>query len=144
MSGFANRWKSVFRRRAIVLILATAALVAGTVFPSAGAQQGGDGTAIRIFADADWYRSRSEPEQRWRGTLHERQQDAGPGARLGLPFSLDTGSGVFPVYAAGFENTLKSFLGRPILVEGKLVRLESEGFGSEIWIASVRPLPPAQ
>ena len=131
-------------RRAAVLVLAAAGLTAGPFLSSPWAQQEREGRTISIFADADWYRSRPEPEQRWRGTLHERQQVAGPGSRLGLTLSLETESGVFPVYAAGIEGTLKTYLGRPILVEGKLVNLTSEGFGPEIWIASVRPLNPAR
>lgn len=93
---------------------------------------------VRIHADADWYRSRPEPERRWRGILKERPVIAGPGSRTALTFALVTAQSTYRVYAAGVDKRLAPFTGRCLEVEGKLVDLGDEGFGTELWIATAR------
>jgi hypothetical protein len=96
--------------------------------------------AVRIYADADWYRTRPEPERRWHGFLKKRPVVAGPSNRTALTFALVTKEGTYPVYAAGVGKDLAPFTGWRLEVEGKLVDLTDEGFGKELWVASFRPL----
>ena len=98
------------------------------------------GAAVRIYADADWYRTRPEPERRWHGILKERPVVSGPSNRTALKFVFVTKEGTYPVYAAGVGKDLAPFTGRRLEVEGKLVDLTDEGFGKELWVASFRPL----
>ena len=95
----------------------------------------------QIYGEADWYRARPEPEQQWRGELRERDVIAGPTTRTALIYRLVTTDKEIPVYAANVEQKLALFVGRQVLIYGKLVDLSREGFGQELWIASIRTLP---
>jgi len=90
-----------------------------------------------IYARADWYLERPEPEMEWKGILEERAEPLGPNTRGALLFTLVTDQGRFPVYAANVEQKLAPYLGDPVIVRGKLVDLSKEGFGQELWIASL-------
>jgi hypothetical protein len=71
------------------------------------------------------------------GTLEERFEVLGPGSRGGLAYTLVTEQSRLNVYAANARDVLEPFLGRPVLIRGKLVDLRNEGEGQELWIASI-------
>jgi hypothetical protein len=90
-----------------------------------------------VYARTDWYQSCPEPEKVWSGTLEERSEVLGPGSRGGLAYTLITEQGRLNVYAANAKEVLEPFLGRLVLIRGKLVNLRNEGEGQELWIASI-------
>jgi hypothetical protein len=92
---------------------------------------------IEVYGRTDWYQSRPELESVWSGTLEERAEVLGPGSRGGLAFTLITEESRLNVYAATAKEVLEPFLGRPVLIRGKLVDLRNEGEGQELWIASI-------
>ena len=104
-------------------------------------KQGTDVT--QIFAEAEWYQARPEPEKQWRGVLRKRDAPLGPATRGALSFTLVTADKSLPVYAANVEQRLGPFVGRQVLVSGKLVDLSQEGFGEELWIASIQAMGPS-
>ena len=91
-----------------------------------------------IYAEEDWYRARPEPEERWLGVLRQRDVVVGPATRLGLDDELDTGPVRLPVYSAGPGTGLATFVGREVVINGKLVDLSNEGFARELWIGALR------
>jgi hypothetical protein len=91
-----------------------------------------------IYAGADWYVSRPEQEELWQGVLRERNVPLGPATRAALRYVLVTQDHELGVYAANVERQLASFVGQRVLVHGKLVDLSDEGFGQELWIASIK------
>jgi hypothetical protein len=129
-----------WRQAACVL----AACLIATHAIATNAEAGTDGDAlVRIYADAVWYKSRLEPERRWRGILRRLPVLEGPGSRTALTFALVTAGKTYPVYAAGVEGELAPFTGRWVEVVGKLVDLGDEGFGEELWIGTARAIRPA-
>lgn len=94
-------------------------------------------TRTQIYAGEAWYQARPEPEESWEGVLRPRQLDRGPASRNALRYELISGQDEFAVYAANAESVLESFVGRKVLITGKLVDLSDEGYGQELWIASV-------
>jgi len=90
-----------------------------------------------VFGQEPWYRSRSEPEGTWDGTLRRGEVVDGPNARTALRYSLITNSGPIPVYAPQSMDRLEPFIGRAVLIRGKLIDLSSEGFGTELWPGSI-------
>lgn len=92
----------------------------------------------KIYAEADWYRERPEPEKEWRGVLRKREVPAGPAARTALSYKLVADDEEIAVYAANAEEKLAAFEGRQVLISGKLVDLSKEGFGQELWIATIQ------
>lgn len=128
----------------IALLLASAGLVVGLLssqsVTGAETEKAAAAAAVRVHADENWYRSRPEREQRWRGILRERPVVAGPGSRTALGFALETAEGMYPVYSAGVTGVLARFEGQRLEVVGKLVNLADEGLGTELWIATIRPL----
>lgn len=113
-------------------------LVSGADIPA------GSSASVTIYAKAVWYLRRPERERRWRGTLNDSPATAGPGTRTALAFALVTHEGVYSVYAAGVEKELSRLVGRPVEIDGKLVDLADEGFGKDLWIATIRPLAAGQ
>ena len=93
---------------------------------------------ITIFANESWYRERGEPEQELTGTLRKSQPVEGPDTRSALIYTLETGTQSFAVYAAGVKGKLDRFTGMRVTVRGKLIDLRGEGFGMELWIATIR------
>jgi hypothetical protein len=91
-----------------------------------------------IFAHASWYAERPEPEKRWRGVLRRREPPGGPAGRAALSYVLEVEGRRLDVYSANVEAALAGFVGRTIVAEGKLVDLSGEGFGRELWLASIR------
>jgi hypothetical protein len=98
-------------------------------------------TVTQIYAEADWYRKRPEPEKKWRGVLRERKVPAGPATRTALTYKLVVKGKELPVYAANVEEKLEPFVNQQVLISGKLVDLSKDGFGQELWIASIRARP---
>jgi hypothetical protein len=97
-----------------------------------------------IFAGTEWYCAQPESEKSWQGLLQERDVPRGPATRIALGYSLVTDEGSFPVYSANVEHQLAPFSGRWVTVTGKLVDLGREGFGRELWIASIKAIEPSQ
>lgn len=92
-----------------------------------------------IFAGADWYRARPEPEKERRGVLRDRDAPLGPASRTSLTYMLITDDDKHhPVYAPNLESQLAPYVGRAVIVRGKLVHLGDEGFGQELWIGAIR------
>lgn len=110
---------------------------------SSGHQAGDDKQDewVTVYAKAEWYRARAEPEQLWRGILVKRDSPVGPNTRNALKYTLRIGKEDLAVYAAGVEERLASFVDQEVSVRGKLVDLREEGFGKEMWIASIRTRP---
>ncbi len=134
--------------KVIAWALLGAVLAAGLAFTptsAAGAEvPAGSSVSVTIYAKADWYLRRPERERRWRGILNDRAATPGPGTRTALVFALVSHEAVYPVYAAGVEKELSRFVGQTVEVDGKLVDLADEGFGKELWIATIRPLAAGQ
>lgn len=93
---------------------------------------------VVIYAEEDWYRDRAEPEQQWSGILRKREPDPGPSARQALLFTLESGDRRLLIYAAGVTAKLAPFSGRRVTARAKLVDLRSEGYGLELWIATIQ------
>jgi len=113
-----------------VLTLAATLAAAGGAPPAAAPP---DRTVI--FEQEAWYRARPEPERNWSGTLRRRKVIAGPSARTALRYSLITPGDVIAVYAP--TDRLEPFVDAAVLVRAKLIDLTSEGFGLELWPASI-------
>jgi hypothetical protein len=93
--------------------------------------------AIEIYARQPWYLGRPEQEGVWRGELRRREVPTGPAARTTLVFALVTEESVLPVYGARVEAGLAQFVDRTVVAHGKLVDLTAEGYGPELWVASI-------
>lgn len=92
-----------------------------------------------IFARTEWYRARPEPEREWRGVLRDRDVPTGPASRTALSYALITNDQkLHPVYAANVEKQLAPYVGRAVIMRAKLVDLSGEGYGQELWAASIR------
>ena len=70
--------------------------------------------------------------------LRRRELPAGPAGRAALAFALEVEGAPVDIYAANVEAALRGFLDRAIIATGKLVDLSGEGFGKELWLASIR------
>ena len=95
-----------------------------------------------IFALEDWYRVRPEPEQEWRGILRKRDAPITPAGRTALRYIFITGEQQLPVYVANIDRQFASFTDVPVLVRGKVIDLSNEGFGEELWVASIEAFNP--
>lgn len=118
-------------RRRIVLGLALGLVAAAG--PATGRAQ----HAAVLYRDEDWYQSRPERQARWIGVLRHRPVVAGPAGRMALSFELTTADSVLPVYAPGAAEKIAPFVGQRVEVEAKLVDLSAEGFGKELWPATI-------
>lgn len=94
--------------------------------------------AVRIFANAPFYLERSEAEEPLHGVLRRARVREGPDTR-DMPFELVTGDGSFAVYVsnAEVEKMLRPFVDREVEIIGKRISLRDEGFGVEVWIATI-------
>jgi hypothetical protein len=90
-----------------------------------------------IYAEEHWYRAMPEPEERWLGVLRKRDVVVGPGTRIGLHYELATETLRVPVYATGLDTELANYVGREVMITGKLVDLTDEAFGQELWIGAM-------
>lgn len=91
----------------------------------------------QIFANEKWYRDQPMKEQTWEGVVTRRVIGLGPADRMALTLALKTVEEEIPIYTAGAEETLQSFLNKRVRLIGKLVDLTNEGFGPEIWIGAI-------
>jgi hypothetical protein len=92
-----------------------------------------------IFGATEWYRARPEPEREWRGVLRKQDVPMGPASRTSLSYALITNDPKHhSVYAANVEKQLAPYVGRAVILRAKLVDLSGEGYGQELWIASIR------
>lgn len=113
------------------MLALTSVLVGAACSPQASSSS--DWTVI--FEQEPWYRSRSELERAWTGTLRRRDVIAGPHARTALRYSVITDRDAIGVYAP--TDRLESFVDGIVIIRGKLIDLSSEGFGTELWPGSI-------
>jgi hypothetical protein len=121
----------------------SALLLLSATLLSLGAQPQGCHTkqkrvVTKIYADAEWYCDRRESEKSWRGVLQKRDAPLGPATRPSQSYVLVTNKTRLPVYAANVDGQLAPYVGRRVVVRGKLVDLTRDGFGEELWVASIR------
>jgi hypothetical protein len=90
-----------------------------------------------VYAQADWYRERPEREAEWRGVLRRRDVPVGPATRSALAFVFVAEGREVDVYAASAERSLEPFVDRRVVARGKIVDLSGEGYGMELWLASI-------
>jgi len=91
----------------------------------------------QIFADQKWYCDHPIKERSWEGIVTRRVIGLGPADRMALTLALKTVEEEIPLYTAGVEEKLEPFVDKQVKVIGKLVDLENEGFGPEIWIGAI-------
>ncbi len=70
------------------------------------------------------------------GVLAPHPHAVGPASRGGLDFILSGLDGIALVYSVGVEDRLARLVGRPIVVHGKLVRIDGV---VELWIGRIEP-----
>jgi hypothetical protein len=94
---------------------------------------------VRIFAGRPFYLERPEPEESFRGILRRAEVREGPDTR-DLPFRLEVGDERLSVYTSGLDDKiLQTLVDREVEAIGKRIDLRHEGFGVEIWIATISP-----
>ncbi len=98
------------------------------------ADMGTSTTAIVVFADQDWYRSRTEPERVWTGRFEKNPEPSGQLNTRSRPFVLESGGDKLLVYAAAVDQLLAPLVGRQVEGRGKVVDI---GFGPELWLATI-------
>jgi hypothetical protein len=94
---------------------------------------------MKVFADERWYLGDPTPESTWKGVLRAKCDPQGPASRPANAFVLFTDRGTLDVYAPLRQEDFASLLGAEIVVQGKLVDLTAEGFGSELWVGQMFP-----
>ena len=93
--------------------------------------------AVKIFADKAWYLERKEADENLRGILRESPVREGPNTR-DMPFELVVGEEKLSVYVSGIDaGILEPFVNREVEIIGKRIDQRAEGFGIEVWIASI-------
>jgi hypothetical protein len=97
------------------------------------------GKPTKLYARATWYAERPEPEVSWRGVLRRSEPPLGPAGRASLTYALEAEGRSIEIYAANVEAALTGLVDRTVLAAGKLVDLGGEGFGEELWLASIAP-----
>ncbi len=101
------------------------------------AHQGGNMKPLPVFADEPFYLQRKEPEEVLVGVLRAAAVREGPDTR-DMPFKLLIGEDEFSVYTSGFdEETLRPYVGHEVEIVGKRIDQTKEGYGIEIWIATI-------
>lgn len=119
--------------------LATLFLIAGLAAPQQACARAGEGEAWRpVYADAAWYRERDEPERVWRGTLRPLPPTGSPAGRAALRYELVGAERTrLPVYDPAEHAALRAAAGGSVEIRAKLIDLEDEGFGRELWPGSI-------
>lgn len=74
--------------------------------------------------------------------LRRRERGTGPNTRTALTYSLATSEGELDVYAAQADAVLAPLDGLRVVALGKLVDLRDDGYGEELWLASIDSAPP--
>ena len=84
---------------------------------------------------ASWYETRPEPEEVFQGSLRASTPVVSPSGRTRLLFELEIVSGErLAIYAPTHEETLRTAVGREVVLVGKVVDLSSEGYAVELWL----------
>ncbi|MEO6421147.1 MAG: hypothetical protein ABIO31_00255 [Candidatus Nitrotoga sp.] len=92
---------------------------------------------LQVFAEKSFYLEKPEPEEVLIGVLQLAHVREGPNTR-DMPFKLVVGTYKLNVYVAGLDvETLRSYVGHVIKVIGKRIDQHIEGYGIEIWIATI-------
>ena len=92
---------------------------------------------LRVFAEKSFYLGRPEPEELLIGVFQLAPVQEGPNTR-DMPFKLVVGTDTLRVYVAGFNiETLSAYIGHEVKVVGKRIDQSNEGYGIEIWIATI-------
>jgi hypothetical protein len=92
----------------------------------------------KVYAGFDWYLDCKEDEKVWKGIVQRRLAPIGPNTRTANKYVLLTEDAEFPIYAANVEGKIGEYVGRNVVICGKLVDLSIEGFGKELWIGTIR------
>jgi hypothetical protein len=74
----------------------------------------------------------------WRGVLQERRASTRPATQTGLAYVLVTEDEQLPVYIAHSAPKFAPYAGRHVVARGKGVDLSGEGYGKELWVASIQ------
>ena len=121
-------------------LAAVAAFPVMAALAAAGACNQGSATptAARLFADAPFYLERGEAEESFRGVLRRTPVREGPDTR-DMPFALVTADERLAVYVSRAEDAelLRPFVDHEVEVIGKRIDWREEGFGVEVWIATI-------
>jgi len=92
---------------------------------------------MQIFAEDSFYLQRAEAEEVFIGILVAAPVREGPNTR-DMPYKLIVGNEEFSVYVSGFdEKALQPYVGHEVEVVGKRIDQRKEGYGIEIWIATI-------
>jgi hypothetical protein len=92
---------------------------------------------LEVFATKSFYRNRPEAEELLIGVLRTAVVREGPNTR-DMPFKLIVGDGEFSVYTSGVdEEMLRPYVDREVEIVGKRIDQREEGYGIEIWIATI-------
>lgn len=96
-------------------------------------------SAIRLFADRQFYVNRPEPEEVFEGYLRAAPVITGPDTR-DMPIHIELPDETLPVYALDASaELLRPLVDRRVRMLGKRVDLGPEGGVIELWPASVTP-----
>jgi hypothetical protein len=102
------------------------------------ALEAGQVTPLEIFAERRFYQQRAEPEEVFVGELLSAPVREGPNTRE-MPLKLVVGDEVFGVYVSGYDlDLLRPYVGRKVEVVGKRIDQRNDGYGIEIWMATIR------
>ncbi|CAG9931622.1 conserved protein of unknown function [Candidatus Nitrotoga arctica] len=92
---------------------------------------------LQIFAEKSFYRERPEPEEVLTGVFQLAHVREGPNTR-DMSFRLVVGADKLNVYVAGLDvGTLRPYVGDEVEIVGKRIDQRIEGYGIEIWIATI-------
>lgn len=102
------------------------------------AQAAESSAPLTVFAEKTFYQERTEPEETFHGVLRRQKVRLGPNTR-GMPLRLSEEKGEqLSVYVSGFDlEALRPFVDRRVEILGKRIDLRSEGYGVEVWIATI-------
>ena len=92
---------------------------------------------LQVFAEKSFYLERPEPEEVLIGVFQLAHVREGPNTR-DMPFRLVVGTNKLNVYVTGLDvETLRPYVGHEVAVVGKRIDQRIEGYGIEIWIATI-------
>lgn len=92
---------------------------------------------LQVFAEKSFYLERPEPEEVLIGVFQLAHVREGPNTR-DMPFRLVVGTNKLNVYVTGLDvETLRPYIGHEVEVVGKRIDQRKEGYGIEIWIATI-------
>jgi hypothetical protein len=93
---------------------------------------------LPVFAEKSFYLEKPEPEEVFIGMLQLAHVREGPNTR-DMPFRLVVGTNKLNMYVTGLEvETLRPYVGHKVEVVGKRIDQRIEGYGMEIWMATIK------